>query len=237
MITRADYRAAFQTINLNLSERQIDELQRYAGMIQSVNQVMNLTAVADDTGILWRHFVDSCQALGCADLNSSSKIIDIGSGAGFPGLPLAIVSGAQATLLDALNKRVKFLEDVIAELALSGVNAVHSRAEALGRLANQRARYDYAFCRAVTELPVLIEYAVPLLKVGGRFIAYKSADIGAEIAASGKALAELNSKITEIFEYTDNYNINRKLVVVEKIAETADKYPRRVGVAAKRPLK
>ncbi len=237
MLDHVSYYDAFQTIGLSLTKKQIEDLQHYAQKIQHANKVMNLTAVADDEGILWRHFIDSCQALNCIKLNGNHRIIDIGSGAGFPGLPLAIVSGAQASLLDALNKRVKFLETVIADLSLSAVNAMHGRAETVGRMVGQRAQYDYAFSRAVTELPVLIEYAMPLLKVGGRFIAYKSADSAAEIAASEKSLTELKSKITEIFEYTDNFDINRKLVIVEKTADTPDKYPRRTGLPAKRPLK
>ncbi len=237
MLGAADYRAAFQSIGIALSDVQIGQLQHYARRIQTVNQVMNLTAVADDDGILWRHFIDSCQPLKFIALDRTSRIVDIGTGAGFPGLPLAIVSAAGGSLLDALNKRVQFLNQVIGELNLTSIDAWHGRVEAFGRLAEQRASYDYAFSRAVTELPVLIEYAMPLLKVGGRFIAYKAADCDDEVASSRKALTLLNSKISEISEYTDNYNIKRKLVVVEKMAATPAQYPRRVGIAAKRPLK
>ncbi len=232
-----DYRSAFQTIGVDLSERQLTDLSYYAERLKIVNRSTNLTAVDDDSGILWRHFIDSCQALRHIELDPSRQIVDIGTGAGFPGLPLAIVSGAQTTLLDALQKRVRFLKDVVNGLGLAHVVVEHGRAEQFGQTATHRAKFDYAFARAVTALPVLIEYAVPFLKVGGYFIAYKSADIADEISASSAALQQLNSKITEIYEYTDNLNIKRKLVVVEKLMATPPKFPRRVGLPGKRPLK
>ncbi len=232
----SEYSAAFSNIGIELTESTYHHLIRYAALIQQTNKVMNLTAVDDDAGILWRHFIDSCQVLRFISITESDKIADIGSGAGFPGMPLAIVSGAQTTLVDALNKRVDFLNGVIDELQLNNVVALHDRAESFARQPEYRERFDYVFCRAVTDLPVLIEYVVPLLKVGGRFIAFKSSQIDGELTASENALKVLNSKITEIFEYTDNNDVSRTLICVEKLQTTSDKYPRRVGIPAKRPL-
>ncbi len=232
----SEYRAAFLKIGIDLTESKYQNLYQYAALIQQTNKVMNLTAVDDDAGILWRHFIDSCQVLRYIPIAQCDKIADIGSGAGFPGMPLAIVSGARATLVDALNKRVNFLNGVIDDLGLDNVEALHDRAESFARRPEYRESFDYVFCRAVTDLAVLIEYVVPLLKVGGHFIAYKSSDIKTEVAASENALKQLNSKITEIFEYTDNYGVLRTLVCVKKLATTIDKYPRRVGIPAKRPL-
>ncbi len=232
----SEYKAAFSKIGIELTELTYQNLYQYATLIQQTNKVMNLTAVDDDAGILWRHFIDSCQLFRYISITKSDRIADIGSGAGFPGMPLAIVSGAQTTLVDALNKRIDFLNGVIDELELNNVEALHDRAESFARRPEYRESFDYVFCRAVTELPVLIEYVVPLLKVGGRFIAYKSSDINTEVGASKNALKQLNSKITEIFEYTDNNNVLRTLVCIEKLSATVDKYPRRVGIPAKRPL-
>ncbi len=234
---QAVYKKAFQSVDIAINDSQIEALLTYAERIKTVNQVMNLTAVDDDNGILWRHFIDSCQVLKQLSLKPTDNIIDIGTGAGFPGLPLAILSGSQTTLVDALNKRIQFLNDVIAELALNHVEAVHARAEQVGRLDQYRAQFDYAFSRAVTALPVLIEYAAPLLKVGGSFVAYKADDVQAEIDSSAAALKALNCKISKLSEYTDNLDIKRTLIFIEKFAETPQKYPRRVGIANKRPIK
>ncbi len=231
------YRKAFQTIDIAINDVQIDALLQYAESLKQVNKVINLTAVADDNGILWRHFIDSCQVLRQLSLHPTDKIIDIGSGAGFPGLPLAIVSGCNSTLIDALNKRVQFLNNVVTSLTLNNVVTLHARAEEIGRLEQYRAQFDYAFSRAVTALPILIEYAAPLLKVGGTFIAYKADDISDEINSSRAALNALNCKISKISEYTDNLDIKRKLLFIEKISETPPKYPRRAGIASKRPIK
>ncbi len=231
------YRKAFKCIDIDINKAQIDALLQYAECIKSVNQVINLTAVDDDDGILWRHFVDSCRVLRYLPLNPTDSFVDIGSGAGFPGLPLAIISGSKATLIDALNKRVQFLNNVVTSLTLNNVVTLHARAEEIGRLEQYRAQFDYAFSRAVTALPILIEYAAPLLKVGGTFIAYKADDISDEINSSRAALNALNCKISKISEYTDNLDIKRKLLFIEKISETPPKYPRRAGIASKRPIK
>ncbi len=231
------YRKAFKCIDIDINKAQIDALLQYAECIKSVNQVINLTAVDDDDGILWRHFVDSCRVLRYLPLNPTDSFVDIGSGAGFPGLPLAIISGSKATLIDALNKRVQFLNNVITTLSLKDVVAVHARAEEAGRLDNYRAQFDYAFSRAVTALPVLVEYAAPLLKVGGTFVAYKAGDIQEEVNSSTAALTALNCKISKILKYTDNLDIKRTLLFIEKCDDTPSKYPRRVGIASKRPIK
>ncbi len=231
------YRKAFQTIDIAVDDAQIDALLDYAKSIKQVNKVMNLTAVDDDDGILWRHFIDSCQVVRHLTLSPADKIVDIGTGAGLPGLPLAIVSGCNGVLLDALKKRVQFLNDVIADLSLSNVVALHARAEQMGRLEQYRAQFNYAFSRAVTALPVLIEYAAPLLRVGGTFVAYKAENIDAELISSEAALKALNCKLSKLSEYTDNYNIKRRLLFIEKFAETPQKYPRRAGIASKRPIK
>lgn len=232
-----DYRAAFLSIEQQLSDDKLQTFIDYSALLQQWNQVMNLTAVDDEQGILWRHFIDSCQLLEHIQIAKEQRLIDIGSGAGFPGLPIAIITGAQTTLLDALNKRIQFLETVLNIIGLKTVQAIHGRAEDLAREPLHRAQYDIALSRAVTQLPILLEYAAPFLKIGGRLIAHKSAnEIDAELSAASTVMQILNIEYTDKIEYTDINDQKRLYLIFKKTAETSSKYPRRAGLPTKRPL-
>ncbi len=230
------YQKVFIEQKIELNDLQIKELKIYAELLKQWNQKINLTAVDDDEGILFRHFVDSLVVLKYINISSNDKIIDIGTGAGFPGLPLAIVTSADTVLFDALNKRISFLKAVIADLDIQNVNVLHARAEELARQDEYREKINFAFSRAVTSLNVLIELAIPFLEVGGSLIAYKSEGVEAEIAEAKKALIELNAKVDTVYNYTDYYGKSRCLVKIDKLGITPDRYPRRNGVPNKKPL-
>ncbi len=231
-----DYQKLFNDNKIKLSDIQINKLKSYAELIKLWNKKINLTAVDDDEGILCRHFLDSLLVLNFIPINHNNKIVDIGTGAGFPGLPLAIATGAETFLFDALNKRINFLREVIENVTLDNVDILHARAEDVARISKFRGQYDYAFSRAVSSLNVLIELAVPLLKVGGSLIVYKSDGIEDELLNAKKALSELDAEIIDVIEYRDYYGKVRNLVRIEKLKTTKDKYPRRNGVPNKKPL-
>lgn len=232
-----DYKSVFLDYGLELTEQQIKQLKIYSQLLKEWNQKMNLTAVDDEQGILYRHFVDSLSVLKFVEIPKSARIVDIGTGAGLPGLPLAIVTESLALLFDALNKRIEFLKIVLQEAEINNVELRHSRAEELGRDANYRGQFDFAFSRAVSSLNVLIELAVPLLKVGASLIVYKSAGIEQEIVEAEKALTQLGAEVTAVYEYKDYKDKARKIVQITKVKETSAKYPRRNGIPNKRPLK
>lgn len=228
-------KSAFEGLDITLTSQQIQQFDAYALLLKEWNHVMNLTAVDDYEGIVERHFIDSCALLAHIPITAQDRIIDIGTGAGFPGLPLAIVSQAQVTLLDALNKRIQFLQEVITKTGIENVIAIHGRAETYARDLSHRASYDYAFSRAVASLNVLIEYAIPYLKIGGKLIAYKSKLVHQEIEEADYALSALNCQVRAIIDCSVT-DIPRYLVVIEKMESTPQKYPRRDGKPAKSPL-
>lgn len=233
----SDYRAAFATIGQHLNDNQLQVFMDYSDLLRRWNQVMNLTTIEDAQGILWRHFIDSCQLLEHIEVSKSQRVIDIGSGAGFPGLPIAIITGANTTLLDALNKRIQFIDTVVNKTLLKTVLPVHGRAEDLARDPLHRAQYDIALSRAVTQLPILLEYAIPFLKIGGCLVAHKSVNnIEVELGSTSKALQLLKTEHTDKIEYKDINGRSRMYLVFKKMAETNIKYPRRAGIPSKRSL-
>jgi 16S rRNA (guanine527-N7)-methyltransferase len=219
-----------------LSTNQLDQFNRYAAELRSWNERINLTAIADDSGIVTRHFLDS---LRCARSWGSApqSLADIGAGAGFPGLPLKILRPElQLTLVESIAKKAVFLRHIVDTLGLAHVEIVVSRAEAVGRDPAQRERYDVAVARAVAELRVLAEYCLPLCRVGGRFLAPKGARIEDELQAALPAIGQLGGQLVGV-EPVDLPEVEpRTLVVIEKIAPTPPHYPRAPGIPAKRPL-
>ncbi len=221
---------------LPLSEAQIDQLATYAAELRRWNERVNLTAIDDEAGIVVRHFLDSLRcALSWGDAPGS--LVDVGAGAGFPGLPLKILRPElRLTLVESVAKKAAFLRHVVDMLGLAGVEVVVARAEALGRDAAHRGRYDVAVARAVAELRVLAEYCLPLCRVGGRFLAPKGAQIAAEVQSAQPAIAQLGGRLLAV-EDVDLPGLEpRSLVVVAKVASTPPRYPRAPGVPAKRPL-
>lgn len=204
---------------------------RYAEMLRERNEKINLTAITEPEEVKIKHFLDSCSAAEL--LPGGASVLDIGSGAGFPGLPLKIVRpDLTVTLLDSVNKKVAFVSDVIAELKLSGVTAVHARIEDFPH----KGEYDAVVSRAVAELSTLAEYALPFVKIGGAFIAYKSEKAESEAEAAASAITLLGGRIREIREAFVAAGLTRKLIVIDKIAPTPPKYPRGKNLPRLKPL-
>ena len=221
---------------LALSKKQQEQFSAYAQMLTEANAVMDLTAVGEDA-IEARHFLDSLALCQVADFSGKS-LIDIGTGAGFPGLPLKIaVPSLQLTLLDALQKRVNFLEGVSQSLGLEHVTCVHARAEEWVAQAGKRESFDYATSRAVARLDVLAELALPYVKIGGSLLAMKALDSNAEIQAAQNAIEILGGQVARIEEYTvPGAAVVRRIVEIKKVGETPAAYPRRFARIQKKPL-
>lgn len=204
---------------------------RYAEMLRERNEKINLTAITEPEEVKVKHFLDSCSAAEL--LPGGASVLDIGSGAGFPGLPLKIVRpDLTVTLLDSVNKKVAFVSDVVAELKLSGVTAVHARIEDFPH----KGEYDAVVSRAVAELNTLAEYALPFVKIGGAFIAYKSEKAESEAEAAASAITLLGGRIREIREAFVAAGLTRKLIIIDKIAPTPPKYPRGKNLPRLKPL-
>ena len=213
------------------NERVRAAFDRYAEMLTERNEKVNLTAITDPVEIRVKHFTDSLAAIDL--IKTGATVLDIGSGAGFPGIPLKIArDDISVTLLDSVNKKVAFMNDVIADLGLKNIEAVHARIEDFP----YKGEFDVAVSRAVAELTTLAEYALPFVKVGGTFVAYKSEKAEAEAAAAGNAVALLGGRLREIREVNVAPGLTRKLIVVDKIAPTPPKYPRGKNLPRLKPL-
>jgi len=223
-------------IGISLKDSEIEKFFLYKDILKEWNQKINLTAIEDDEGIILKHFVDSLTILPYLG-KKALKLIDVGTGAGFPGIPIKIVNeSANITLLDSLDKRIKFLDNVNQSLGLTGINTVHGRAEDFGVKPEFRESYDVAVARAVASLPVLLEYCLPFVKVGGQFIAMKGSS-GEEVAQSKKALDLLGGIIQDVKEFViPGTDMNRSIIVVKKLRQTSTKYPRKAGKPTKEPL-
>ena len=220
---------------LSLPTEGIPALLRYGALLAEKNQVMNLTAITDPDEVARLHFLDSAALLALADLRGKS-VVDVGTGAGFPGLPLKILEPSiRLTLLDAQRKRVDFLREVCGDLGLEDVECVHDRAETFA--AEHREQFDIAVSRAVAALPVLAELCLPLVKTGGRFLAMKSVDCGEELNAAGRAVSLLGGRLEKPLDYgISGTNVRHRLVIMTKILETPKKYPRTFAKIKKNPL-
>jgi 16S rRNA (guanine527-N7)-methyltransferase len=233
--------AGAQALRITLKPEQIAALRLYQQQLIAWNAEFNLTAITDDVGIQIRHFLDSLScllALEPGEHFGGKRLVDVGTGAGFPGIPLKILCPSiKLTLLEATAKKVHFLEHMVAQLALQDVNVVHGRAEELGHHPDHREQYHWAVARAVADLPVLVEYLLPLVQISGRVIAQKGEGAPAEAQRSEWAFAQLGGQLRRLVP-VDLRGLaeTRYLVLVDKVAATPAKYPRRPGVPSKRPL-
>lgn len=225
-----------KAIGIELSEEQLEQFLTYYEMLIEKNKVMNLTAIIDFDEVLEKHFEDSLSLIQAVDLEKSQTVIDLGTGAGFPGIPLKIAfPNLQITLADSLNKRILFLDDVIRELGLVGIDTVHGRAEDLAKNSDYREKFDLCVSRAVANLSTLSEYCLPFVKIGGKFISYKAGECDEEVAASKSSVFLLGGKISDIkkFELGES---GRAFVIIDKVSGTPKKYPRKAGTPSKDPL-
>ena len=223
--------------NISITERQMKDFSRYFELLSSWNKVMNLTAVTERNEVILKHFADSVALLRFYSL-SHKEVIDLGTGAGFPGIPLKIVCPEiRLTLADSLQKRLRFLDTVIQELSLQEVSLVHGRAEDLGRNPDLRDRFDFCVSRAVANLSTLSEYCLPFVKPQGFFVAYKSEKTEEEIQAAHNAIQMLHGKHDHTEEYClPGTDIVRTLVFIEKTDFTPKQFPRKAGKPSKDPL-
>lgn len=221
---------------IELSEEQYKNFDFYETETLEWNRNVNLTAITDHDEFILKHFVDSLSVRD--EIEDNSKVLDLGTGAGFPGIPLKIYNNTlDITLMDSLNKRINFLNNVIDKLKLEKIEAVHGRAEEMGQNKLYREQYDVVVSRAVANLSTLIEYLAPFAKVGGKIIVMKGPNVEEEIKNASRALKELNCKIENIKNFnlagTDN---ERNVLIIRKIKETNKKYPRKAGTPSKMPL-
>ena len=230
-------------INIEISDDQINCFEKYYELLIEKNKVMNLTAITEKEDVIVKHFIDSIALIPYLtdkgiNINNKLKIIDIGTGAGFPGLPLKIMMpDVKFTLLDSLNKRVSFLNEVIDELKLKDIEALHGRAEDYASDNKYREKYDICVSRAVANLSTLSEYCIPFVKEDGYFISYKAGESEEEINNSKNAIKILGGKINKVEEFVlPGTDVSRVFVFIRKLELTDKKYPRKAGVPAKKPL-
>lgn len=226
-------------LGILLTEKQLDQFRKYYEMLIEKNKVMNLTAITEWEEVIDKHFIDSISLIKACDLSGDKYILDLGCGAGFPGIPLKIAfPNLKIVLLDSLNKRILFLKEVIEELGLSDIEAFHGRAEDYARKPEYREKFDYCVSRAVANLITLSEYCIPYVKEGGSFISYKSGKVKEEVKEVKTALFLLGGKMTDLISFQlPETEMERDFVIIKKEKKTPKKYPRKAGLPGKEPLK
>jgi 16S rRNA (guanine527-N7)-methyltransferase len=225
-------------LGISLSDRQLEQFMEYYELLIEWNGFMNLTAITEFDEVCTKHFIDSLSLCKTFDLSGDITVIDVGTGAGFPGIPLKIAfPNLKVTLLDSLGKRVKFLNEVIHRLGLNNIEAIHGRAEDFAKVGMMRESFDLCVSRAVANLSTLSEYCLPYVKVGGYFIPYKSEKITEEMKGAVKAIEVLGAIVDGQDEFTlPDTDIYRNLFKIKKVKPTPKKYPRKAGLPSKEPL-
>ncbi|MGL4790599.1 MAG: 16S rRNA (guanine(527)-N(7))-methyltransferase RsmG [Anaerotignaceae bacterium] len=226
-------------LNVELNEKQVEQFLLYKELLLQWNENVNLTAITDEREIIIKHFIDSISILSCVDIPQGATVIDVGTGAGFPGVPVKIVrDDLNVTLLDSLNKRIKFLNELCTQLGLEKVENIHKRAEDGGQDIKLREKFDYCISRAVANLAVLSEYCLPFVKVGGYFISLKGPEVEEELSESKPAIKKMGGKVETVIKLSiPNSDITHSLIVIKKIGTTPKEYPRKAGTASKKPIK
>lgn len=233
------FKRSSENLNISLNDTQIQQYVTYYEYLVEKNKVMNLTGITDFQEVMLKHFIDSLAITKIVDMNKVQTLIDVGTGAGFPGLPIKIAfPHIDVVLLDSLNKRLNFLNEVIEMTKLQSIKTVHGRSEDAGRDKNLREKFDIGVSRAVANMSVLSEYCIPFVKIGGSFIAYKAGGAEEEITEANKAIKTLGGNVKDICKFKlPESDIERTLINVQKIKNTPDKYPRKAGIPVKEPIK
>lgn len=232
------FKSGLSDLGIELTEKQIDQFLTYYEILVEKNKVMNLTAITEFDEVIEKHFLDSLSLIKVKDLHNRTNVLDLGTGAGFPGIPLKIAfPELNITLMDSLNKRILFLQDVINELGLTDIEAVHGRAEEAARNKKYREKYDLCVSRAVANISTLSEYCLPFVKLGGQFISYKSGNIDEELDSAKKGIKILGGTITDVHKFDLGENKQgRSFVIIDKNQPTPKTYPRKAGTPSKNPL-
>lgn len=226
----------FKQEGFAFSEKQKRQFYTFYQILIEKNKVMNLTGITEFDEVVEKHFIDSLCVSRAVEFNSSLKVLDLGTGAGFPGIPLKIAfPELDITLMDSLNKRILFLDEVIAELGLSGISTVHARAEELARKKEYREQFDLCVSRAVANLSTLEEYCLPFVHIGGKFISYKSGDVDEELSQAERACRLLGGELQEVYRFCLEES-RRSFVIIRKVKQTPGLYPRKAGTPSKQPL-
>ena len=225
-------------LGIKQDQNQLERFHKFYQLLIEWNKVMNLTGITEYEDVVEKHFVDSLSIIKAIDLSRIHTVIDVGTGAGFPGIPLKIAfPHLRVVLLDSLNKRIKFLDEVISQLGLTEIRTIHGRAEEYARKEEYREQFDLCVSRAVANLSTLSEYCLPYIQVGGMFVPYKSGEIDDEVEQSKKAVRILGGNIKEVMKFElPGTDIHRSFVLIHKEQHTQKKYPRKAGIPSKEPL-
>lgn len=232
-------KASCDEVSMDFTKEKYDMFIKYMKLVQEWNCKINLTAITEDEEFITKHFIDCINIFKSEEVKNANTVIDVGTGAGFPGIPIAIMNtDIKVCLLDSLNKRINFLNTVVQNLGLKNVTTIHSRAEDGARKKELRENFDVAVSRAVANMAVLTEFCMPYVKVGGSFVALKGPAIDEELKDSTKAITTLGGKFKEVIEVNiANTELQHNIVVIDKIKECSKVYPRKAGTVTKKPIK
>ena len=226
-------------LGISLSEEQLTQFIKYYELLIEKNRVMNLTAITDFDEVVQKHFLDSLSLVKVLEGKPSGKILDMGTGAGFPGIPIKIAfPDCSMTLVDSVNKKIGFIQEAVQEIGLHNVEAIHGRVEDLGHDVSHREQYDLVVSRAVAALPALVEYCLPFVKIGGAFLSYKSVKVDEELSAGKKAIQVLGGRLKKDVRFQlPGTEIERAFLFIEKEKPCPKKYPRKAGTPTKTPIR